>query len=157
MLHVHEAVGWQGHVTVTARQPDGSLTVERFRNLITNAGLNLLRDALGGYATDGQIKYVALGSGATAPAASDTGLALEEFRKAVTSQSAPATGELLTRLYVAPDEATTFTIRELGWFAGPAATSTPGSGVLVARVLYERTKTSLESLQIDRTDTLGRS
>lgn len=147
-------IGWRGDITVTVRGPSG-LEVVEFPNLITNAGLDLLVAGLAG--TDCEIKYVALGSDDTPPAAGDSDLGDEEYRRAVTSQTAGATGVTDTVTIIPPEDATSFTIREIGWFGGASATSTPGSGVLVARVLYERTKTNLESLQIDRSDTIGRA
>lgn len=154
-MREHDQWAWTGDITVTVR--NGLHVVERtsFRNLITSAGRNLMRDLLRAAVSDGAIKYVALGSGATAPAASDTQLATEEFRKAVTDRDTPGIGQVLTTLFVATTEANAFTTREIGWFAGSGATATVNSGVLVARVLYERAKTNLETIQIDRTDTLG--
>lgn len=148
------ALGWRGDITVTVAGPDG-LHVARIRNRITNAGLDLLAAALSGVAAD--ITYVAVGSNGADTLDSATQLGNEEYRKAVTVQSAPGTGVLDTTLVFGPDEANGFTIREIGWFAGAAATGTPDTGVLVARVLYERIKTNLESLQINRRDTFGRA
>lgn len=126
-------------------------------NLITDVGLNMLRDALSGAIADGEIKYVALGSGNTAPANGQTQLVTEEFRKAVTSQANQATaGELETILFVADTEANTFTTEEIGWFAGTAASGTADTGVMIARVLYSRAKTNLESWTIRRLDQIKR-
>lgn len=146
---------WRGDITVTVTGPSG-LEVVNFPNLITDAGLDHLAAALGGDDV-GEITYVALGSSATAPTAGDTDLGAEEYRKAVTSHSAGLTGIMDTIVVVPAPDATGFTIREIGWFGGSAASISSGSGTLIARVLYERTKTTLESIQIDRTDTLGRA
>ncbi len=155
-MKISETAKWRGRVRVTARHRDGTVTVEEFDNLITDAGLDLLRDVLEGVVTDGQIKYLAWGNDATAPSAGETELRSEQGRKAVTSRTAGAAGELTTLTYVAPYEAAE-QIEELGWFAGDAATSATGSGVMVARVLYSRLKTDLESLQVERDDELGRA
>lgn len=141
---------WKSNVVITTRYLDGRVEVERFHNLITTAGRNLLR--LGFRGDDVKIKYLGLGSGTTAPAIGQTALVTEQFRKAVTAYSTPATGSLKTTTYIAPSEANTFTIQEIGWFAGAGATSAASSGVMIARVLYTRTKTNLESIQVDRTD-----
>lgn len=155
-MHIVEGWTWRGDIEIVHRDLAGrTIKVARRKNLITNLGLNLVRDLLDGTATDtGGINYVALGSGSTAPAAGDTALANETFRKQVTQQATAGTGKLTTTLYVAPSEAVG-AIAELGWFIG--ATAVAGSGRLVARVLYEHTKTSAESLTISRTDTLARS
>lgn len=87
------------------------------------------------------------------PAAGDTTLHNETFRKAVTIQSAPGAGQALTTLYLAPQDANSV-IAELGWFAGASASGVAGSGALVAHVLYNHQHGATESLQINRTDTL---
>jgi hypothetical protein len=126
-------------------------------NLITDAGLNMFRDLLSGAITDGEIKYVALGSGTTAPANGQTQLVTEQFRKLVTAQSNGITaGVLDTELYVADTEANSFKTEEIGWFAGSGATSTANTGIMIARVLYSRQKSNLESWTIKRTDTIAR-
>jgi hypothetical protein len=114
-----------------------------------------MRDALRGVA-DAEIKYVALGTNATVPANGDIKLGTEVFRKAVTKDEAPGTGQAKTICYVAPFEANQ-AIQEIGWFAGTSASSTPNSGIMVARVLFARTKNELESWQVERTDTFGRA
>lgn len=155
-MHTSEHVGWSGLITVTVVHSDGRRTVETFPNLITDAGLDLLRDILDGTVAAGEITWVAFGTGTTTPAAGDTQLGAEQFRKAVTKQQPAGVGKLDTSLYLAPGDANSFEIREIGWFAG-AATAAAGSGVLVARVLWQHQKTNLESVQIDRRDTIGRA
>lgn len=118
---------------------------------LTDAGRNLMRDARRGLATDLQIKYVAVGTSSTAPAASDTQLGAEAFRKALTSSSSPATGQGTFTLYLAPGDAVSVGIQEVGWFAGAGASATVNSGVLIARGLYAHTKLSSESIQVDFT------
>ena len=127
-------------------------------NLITDAGLNMLRDMLSGAITDAQIKYVALGNDATAPANTDPQLVAEQFRKVVTSRDAdPVTaGKLYTELYIADTEANTFKAEEIGWFAGVAAGAGVNTGILIARILYSRQKSATESWTIRRTDTISR-
>lgn len=127
-------------------------------NLLTDAGLNMFRDGLKGDITDMQIKYVALGNNATAPADSDTKLIAEQFRKIATSRDVdPVTpGKLYTELYIADTEANAFKCEEIGWFAGVAASATADTGICIARILYSRQKLATESWTIRRTDTLSR-
>jgi hypothetical protein len=152
---IEEQVRWTAKIRVIARFADGREEIEEFDNIITNVSKNLWRDGLSGAVTDTEIKQVALGNNVTAPGAADVVLGNELFRKAVTQQTNPGTGQVKTIAYIAPAEATTFTIQEIGWFAGASATGTANSGVLVSRVLYNRAKTNLESLQIERTDTIS--
>lgn len=153
-MSVAEHIPWHGRIRVTTRYRSGRVEVEEFDNLITDAGRNLLRDALDGTVADCAIKYLAWGNGAVAPAPGDVALGNELGRKAVTKQQTGTAGVLTTTVYLAPFEANV-QIQELGWFAGAGAGAAAGSGVLVARVLYSRLKTDLESIQVDRVDTIG--
>jgi hypothetical protein len=116
---------------------------------LTDVGRNLLRDARRGLVTDVSIKYVAVGTSSTAPAAGDTQLGAEVFRKALTSSSSPATGQGMFTLYLAPGDAVSVGIQEVGWFAGAGASGTANSGVLIAHGLYAHTKLASESIQVD--------
>ena len=148
-------LNWQGTLKIKAFDKDGNLVDEQnLKNLITSEGKNLLAEALRNNAIDCEIKYIGIGSDNTAPTTADTTLGNETFRKAVTSQIAGGTGITITNLYVAPEEAVG-TIEEIGFFSGSSASATTDSGVLFARVLYSRTKTAVESIQIERTDTIG--
>lgn len=153
-MSVAERIPWHGRIRVTIRYRDGRVEVEEFDNLITDAGRNLLRDALDGTVADCAIKYLAWGDGTAAPTAGDVALGHELGRKAVTKQQVGAAGQITTTVYLAPFEANV-QIQELGWFAGAGATAAAVSGVLVARVLYVKNKTDLESIQVDRVDTIG--
>ncbi len=147
---------WKNNVKVTVFDLEGNIIdVKRMKNLITNVGLNMMRDGLygPGGAQDLEIKILGIGSDNTAPLVTDTTLGTETFRKARTSQSKPGTGQQTYVQYIDPTEAIGV-IEEFGWFAGAAAlVGTPNSGIMVSRVLYSRVKTALESLQIERTDT----
>ncbi|MGZ6321555.1 MAG: hypothetical protein ACXWQR_19905 [Ktedonobacterales bacterium] len=146
--------GWTGTIRVVIRDRRGRFAKGggTFKNLIVDAGLNLMRDALIGAATDVRIRYVALGTSSTAPASSDTRLGTEVFRKPVTSQIAGGSaGQAITTVYISPQDANVG-IQEIGWFAGPSATATANSGVMIARVLYAHTHTNLESINIQRAD-----
>ena len=154
-----ETSNWLGQWELEIRE-NGNLKeiVSLAHNLITDAGLNMFRDALKGDITDMQIKYVALGNGATAPANADVQLVAEQFRKVVTSANVdPVTaGKLYTELYAADTEANAFKTEEIGWFAGVGATATVNTGICIARILYSRQKYSTESWTLRRTDTISR-
>lgn len=144
----------ESNVKVTVFDLDGNIIdVQKFKNLITNVGLNMMRDGLygPGGAQDLEIKYFALGSDNTAPTLADTTLGTETFRKARTSQSKPGAGQQRYVQYIDPSEAIGV-IEEFGWFAGAAATAAANSGIMVSHTLYSRVKTGLESIQIERTD-----
>lgn len=149
-----ESVLWSGWVKIIIAGPYKQKVIN-LPNLITDAGLNLIRQALKDTAFDAEIKYVALGNSNIAPAAGDVKLGNEIFRKAVTKQEEPGTGQVKTICYIAPYECNQ-QIEEIGWFAGVGATGAKDSGVLVARVLWPHLKNELESLTIERTDTFVR-
>lgn len=148
--------GWTGIVTATVCL-DGQVTrKDTFANLITDAGLSLLAHVLDGGTTDGLIRYMAVGTDDIAPANGDTKLGSEFFRKQITKQTFAAPGTVESQTYLSPADAVG-SIREIGWFAGTGATAAVDSGVMIARVLYSHDKTALESINLDRTDTIGRA
>lgn len=147
---------WEGTFQIVVTSPTRRQTVQ-LRNLITDAGLNYIRDLLDGSINPPtQIQYIALGSSNTAPAAGDTALGNEFFRKQVTKQELPGTGQVASTVYVAPYEGNA-QIEEIGVYAGPDASGETDTGILIARVLWSHAKTELESLQIVRTDTISRA
>lgn len=148
-------IGAAGNVTVIVHKPDGSQESINLTNTYTTAWLNAIRNSWknAGLA-DLQIKYMAWGSNNTAESAAHTKLLAEFGRKQITSQAEGLDGELITTVYVSPEEGTESTIEEIGWFGGPDASEDADTGIMVARVLYSRAKTNLESLDIVRTDSM---
>ncbi len=150
--------GWKQitNIKIAAYDLDGRIKdVTEIKNLITTVGLNMIRDALHDVAdiADCEIKYVEVGTGSTAPALGDTTLDTFSFRKIMTSTSKPADGQTKCTVYIAPSEAVA-NIREIGWWAGTNAAAGEATGIMISRALYSRNKTALESLQIERTDTI---
>lgn len=88
---------------------------------------------------DERVDYFAWYSGAT-----------ELGRKAVTKQ----TDNLKTTVILSPLEANA-TITHVGWWGGIKATSAIGTGVEVDKQAYDKVKTQLEAIQIDKTDTIN--
>ena len=147
-------LNWQGKITIKAFDANNNIVQEDvINNTITTTRKNLLASCLRDSTEDAEIKFVALGSDNTSPTTSDTTLGTEVFRKQITSKVASGAGATTTTVYIAPDEAVT-QIEEIGFFSGSSASSTTDSGTLYARVLYSRNKTAVESLQIERVDTL---
>jgi hypothetical protein len=147
--------GWGGYVRVIHRDLEGAITAVRtFENEIHNAAMQAMAEVLLGDVTDLQIKYLGTGTSSGAVDTTDETLHAELFRKQITAYSTGSTGECNTTVYIGPAESTG-TIHELAWFAGADATTCTDSGIMVARVLYDHLKTNLESLQIDRTDTIS--
>lgn len=152
MLETKAKAGWKGHITMIVYDLQGNEIDRReIDNQIKTVGLNLMRDCLAGGTP--HIKYLAWGSSSTANDIAQTKLVAEEGRKAVTTQAAGGDGVLTTTTYIAPYEGLEATIEELGWFAGDTATAAVDTGILIARILYSRAKTNLESILSVRTDT----
>ncbi len=126
-----------------------------FNNLITDLYLDELSKVVRGVTPDLQIMYVAIGTGTATPSASDTQLGTEVYRRQVTLQSKTGTGQVSTT-FVIPAADAVFEWQEIGIYAGSSATATLNSGTLISRVLYNRNKTILEEININRVDTNGR-
>ena len=147
---------WTANIKITAFDSDGNIKdVQEFKNLLVTTGLGMVIDAWQTAAFDSEIKDMALGDGSAAPDLTDTTLGNETYRMVFTSQTEVTATSLLSVAVVPAADAVGLT-EEIGWFAGVNADGVgPDTGILVSRVLYNRTKTALESLQIERTDTIA--
>jgi hypothetical protein len=143
-------VGWFGDFEIIT--DDERFTI---KNRITNAGLNLLRNALNGEVTSCEIKYLALGTNSNVINDNDTQLGNEIFRAPFVTTTKPDIGQLEKTVIILDNEAVA-PIEEIGIFAGVTASNTTNSGIMISRVLYSRNKTNLESIQIVRRDSIQR-
>ncbi len=145
------------NIKVIAKDLKGNIIdVQEFHNIITTVGLGMIIDFLRGTVADGEIKDMAWGSDNTPVAIGQTTLVAETDRNTMTTQAEITTTSMLSMVYISPADAVAPpNIEELGWFAGPLADGVgPDTGIMVSRVLYSRAKTALESLQVERTDTI---
>jgi len=154
-MNIKELNGWIGEWDIIIKHKDGTTEKEHVKNRITNASLNMLRDALSGDVSDCEIKYLALGGSDKAVDDNDTTLDDEQFRTAEISRTKPETGRL-QHTYIVIDDEAVFHIKEIGVFAGSTATETENTGTMISRILWDRNKTNLESIQFVRTDTIDR-
>lgn len=153
---MNEKNGWLGEFDIFIKSQNGDWELDRtIKNTITDSGLNMLRETMRGIITNAEIKYIAVGTNSTAVSTSDTQLGTEIFRKAVYSKTAVSTGVLQTIAILTETEAVA-NIQEIGVFAGSTASITANTGIMISRILYNRNKTNLESIQIQRTDTIAR-
>ena len=74
------------------------------------------------------------------------------LRKVLTQTVGANTAEVVSTLYVGPNEANG-DVTEVAWFGGTGAAATPGSGVEVGRSALVDVKTTAEAWSIVRTDT----
>lgn len=141
----------KGRVKITkTNTKTGEKKVSTYKNLITNKGLQLIANAL----TDDVsfiegITYLALGSGTTEAAATDTTLETETFRKLLTSRARSGQDVEIT-VFLTTEEANA-THNELGLF-GNGADGDPDTGDLFNRlILSGEEKTAAETWTIEIT------
>jgi len=119
------------------------LEVVKTHNIITNSGLQQVRDLIGYPAVYGPgytPAYIAIGSGSSAPSMAQTTLDTEVFRNSCTRRVAEGPDKMHYQLFVSTTEANgsgTQLLNEVGLF------SLSYSGSLWARAIYAQiTKTS---------------
>lgn len=129
---------------------------ETIFNRITDLGLNTWADALVGTASDIEIKFLALGTDATAIDDTDTQLGTEVFRTQDIALSKTATGKTQSEFFILDSEALA-TIKEIGIFCGSTATSSANTGLMLSRILWDSDRTSgATSVRFIRVDTFER-
>lgn len=85
---INENLKLKGHVSMELRGADGKVKAQQeIRNLVVDAGLDLIASRLVGTASD-VMSHMAVGSGTVAAASGDTALGNELGRVALTSGSA---------------------------------------------------------------------
>lgn len=108
---------------------DGQL-VKREKNLIVQAGLNYLASLLINETTNSIPFHLALGTGTTAPAATDIKLVAEGLRKSVSAKTRQANLVRLRTFFLSSEANSTW--MEFGIFM--AGTSNKDSGTLLNRI-----------------------
>ena len=155
---ITEGLGTNGRYIIEINKKDGSKEVREFPNMITNnfiGELARITTLTSGY--DLGFRYMALGKdgGEILPLnGNNTRLGQEIFRKQFTTVERTAT--TVTRTVIINSDEANDHIKEIGIFAGSAATATANSGIMVSRVLFDYDKDELESIRITRIDTFGR-
>jgi len=123
----------RAHVNVTIAKMDARTDrlreIVRAHNLVSNVGLNQLRDALAGEAVTFPTHF-ALGTGATPAAAGDTTLEAEAYREQITQTTKPGTGHVQYRQYLSSQDGNGHTFAEAGLFNASTG------GDLFARVTF---------------------
>lgn len=133
------------------QNPDGTIGYDRqvIKNLVVDAGLNLIRDRLAGtssaYAT-----HLAVGTGSTAASASQTTLVTEVFRDVLTSTTT-ASKAVTLKYYLAAGSANGNTLREIGLFTASSG------GTMIARALLASSIVKTSSVTVTFTWTLNLS
>lgn len=117
------------HVVARDVRSGEVLQEQSTHNIVTNAGINLLRDFLSGSSVTG-ITHLAVGSGTSSPSKTDTTLGSELARAAVGART--ATAQKLTVTYTLPSSsaANGHNLTEAGLF------NASSSGTMYARATH---------------------
>ncbi len=148
-----ETFGISGIIVATKENIyTGEKTVSTYHNLVVTAGKNMIAQRLAQVGNDGDITYLAVGTGSTTPAVGDTTLDTELDRNALATISASGNIVNITGFFGASEA--NGTLVELGLF-GEAATGASGSGTMFNHAVINETKTSSETLTFDITITVS--
>ena len=149
---------WSGKWNIRAVDTDTQevLHEETIHNMIMNVALDELYKPLYGVTADLELKYLAIGTSATAVAPTQTALDTEVFRTTYQSLTTSSNQEVISNFIVIDSEAQVL-IEEIGIFGGTSASGTTDSGTMISRILftYDKTPTNIE-LQFQRTDKVQR-
>lgn len=121
------------------------------KNLLPTIGREAWAVQMAGEATKdvGDNLYVAVGTSTSAPAAGDTTLGTETFRKAASSSVSSGIQTRVTGFYTAGDDSGTY--KEAGIFGdgkSTTASAAADSGILYSHVAINITKTASETLTL---------
>lgn len=88
----NDALHLKGTMIATLKRADGSVEVRRKDNLILNAGFDFIANAMcASSSRPNAMSHIAIGTGSTAAAASQTALVTESTRKTASYQHTPNT------------------------------------------------------------------
>ena len=156
-INVDEPVPISGIVTlILRREISGAIKdVKRYTNLIVDAGKNAIASRLVGdlaIVKRGEITFGSVGTGVNVPAAGDTTLQTEIFRKVLALRQV-TTNKALFRLFLTTSEGNG-TLKEFALF-GEDASAAADSGTMFNRVNIDILKTASETLTIEAEITVG--
>lgn len=139
----------RGHVSVLVEHEDGRTETIEQDNLLVNAGRNRIAAIIAGNSTD-LPDYIAIGTGTTAAALTDTALGTEVDRNQIASKT-DSVGVATFKAFFGKSEANGNTIAEVGLF------DLASGGTMFCRAILSSTiaKTSTISLTITWTLTFS--
>lgn len=144
-VDMKDSIKTSGQVEIRVRGADGKTKhVEVHKNLVVTTGRNHIADQMAGQ-SQAAMSHMAIGSGTTAQAATDTALQTEISRKAFTSKDQGAGLDAHKVVYVAewPAGDGTGAIAEAGIFNAAAA------GVMLCRTVFSvKNKGASDSLTL---------
>ncbi len=156
-METKENCGMRGRYIIEARDASGALVKAwSFDNQLTKINRDMrvamLMGTASGYTLDDLvIRYFGFGTGTTAATANDTKLQNEVMRKIATKVTQTTETTVQSICSLSPSEGN-FTIREIGVFCSPSATSELDSGIMLSRVNVNIQKNDNLTLNIVRQD-----
>jgi len=148
--------GYIGEFDIKVKENQVITEEHHINNRITDVALNKIINILDNIDPDLDIKYIAIGTSNAPINDSDTQLGAEIWRGQPISSVNNATGQFVTNFTVLDSEAVG-DWEEIGIFCGDAATGTANTGTMLSRILFSRTKTALEEIEVSRTDRVVRN
>ena len=152
---IEEAIKLKGRLHIAVWNDDGTLADEQIvDNLIVTVGKAAIANQLtaGSPSPDPLlVNYVALGTGTNAPAAGDTTLQTETYRKVTASANNVSNVASITGFFTAAETSGTF--REAGLFI--AGTASDNTGTLLSRVAINIAKTTAQTMTISWSITIS--
>jgi hypothetical protein len=119
----------KGALTLTLRKPSGEVQTLHKDNLIVDGGFDFIADAIGNASQPGPMSHIALGTGTTAAASTQTALVTELDRNAATYAHSAGTDTFTFSATFAAGDATG-AITEAGVF------NAASSGTMLDRVVF---------------------
>lgn len=154
-IDVSDGLSVKGRLKITVRNADGSIAEEReVDNLVVTAGKAAIANHIASGAPSPsalRVNKIAIGTGTNSPAAGDTQLQTETFRKDTASANSVSNVATVTAFYTAAETSGTF--REAGLFMG--GTASANTGTLLSRVAINITKTTAQTMTIEWTITIS--
>lgn len=132
--------GITGNVEITQSVDGVVLHRQIVRNLVVDAGLNLIRNLLAGTSSL-RPTHLAVGTSATAVSAAQTAMVAEVFRNNITEAIASTSKQVQFKYYLASGEANGSTIREIGLFSASSGGTMVARAVLVSPIVKNSSTT----------------
>lgn len=114
--------------------------IKSFKNIVTTKFYEMVSDFMAG-SSPNKMSHIAIGTGTTTPAVSQTALVTEVFRKAITTTATPGT-QIHLQIEITGTEAI-FNWKEIGVF------NASSGGNMTNRALIDYTHNSGEAVAID--------
>ena len=153
---INDTLKLRGRVTIEIRDAKTGRWKSRqtVKNLVVTLAKTAVANSLRGNVANnkGQITFCAVGTGTNAPALGNTTLQTEIYRKQISVRGSELNIASFKTFFNQTEA--NGVLKEAGLF-GESATSTANSGTLFARTVFNKTKTSSDTMTLTWTITVG--